>query len=104
VAAAGKQLGRLRRALDILRGDAADHAAGQILQQADAAALRRERRIARDARLRRAVGQIIGREVRRRAVQLDMLDAAGDLRPRRLGKLELVEGVAGNAVAVVRIP
>ena len=45
--AARKQLGRFRRAFDILRGDAGDQIVRQVLDQADAGALRREVRIAR---------------------------------------------------------
>ena len=50
VSAARKQLGRFRRAFDILAGDAGDEVPGKILDQADAAALRRKGQVARRRR------------------------------------------------------
>src|SRR6478752_5393382 len=99
--AAGEQFRRLRGALDVLGGDTGYEIAGKVLEQADAAALRRKGRISRDARLRISVGQEVRRKIRRRAVQLDVFDAAGDLALGRLRKLQFVEDVACNTVIVV---
>ena len=77
---------------------------GQILDQADAAALRRKGRIAHDSSLRIAVGQKVRREIRRHAVQVDMLDSPCDLCLGRIREFELVEDIPGDAGVVVRIP
>ena len=100
--AARKQFGGLRRALDILRGDAADEIMRQLLDQADAAALRRERNVAPDRSLSRAVRQKVCREIRRRAAEADMLDARRDLRLGRVAEFQLVEHIAGDPRIGVR--
>ena len=84
--------------------DAADQIVGKVLDQPDAAALRRKVQISRYANLRIAVGQKVRREIRRRSTQIDMLDAAGDLGFDRLGEFELVEDVACFAGVTVRVP
>src|SRR5260370_303913 len=81
-----------------------DEIAGQILAQADAAALRRVVQISRDGGLGIAVRQEVRREIRRRAAQVDVLDATGILGLCRIGKFELVEDIARHARIVVRIP
>ena len=102
--AAREQFRRFWRTLDILSRDAADEIVGEVLDQPDAAALRRKVQISRDAGLRIAVGQKVRREIRRRSTQIDMLDAAGNLGFGRLGEFELVEDVACFAGVTVRIP
>ena len=95
--AAREQFRRPRRALDILRGDAADEVPRQILEEADGGALRREAAVALD------VDQRIDETVGHRAFDVDLLDAAGDLRPLRLVEAELVEHEAGDAGGAVGI-
>ena len=53
--------------------------AGKVLDQADAAAFRRVVQISRDACLRISVRQKVCRKIGCRTVQIDVLDAAGDL-------------------------
>ena len=103
VPAARKQFGRLWRALDILRRHAGNQAIGQVLQQADAAALWRERALLSDRLLWQEIRDVVGRKIRGRALQLDMFDPAGDLRPGRVGEFELVERVAGDPIIIVWI-
>ena len=73
VDAAGEQLRRAWRALDILRGDAADEAPAAGLEEADGRALGREARVGS-----RLSG--VDEEVADRALHVHLLDAAGDLR------------------------
>ena len=85
-------------------GDAADEIVGKVLDQADAAALRRKVQITRDAGLRIAVGQKIRRKIRGRTEQIDMLDAAGDLGLGRLGEFKLVKDIPRFAGITIRVP
>src|SRR5437868_15251363 len=88
--AARKQLGRFRCTLDILRGDTAHEIIRKILDQADAATLRRERRVARDADLWTSIRQKVSRKIWCRSMQIEMLDTTGDLGIGRIGEFELV--------------
>src|SRR5262249_36658791 len=96
---AGEQLGRFGRALDVLRGDAADEIPGEILDQTDAGALRREAR-----RGRRRYDHAAAGERAPEAGQIDMLDTARDLAFGGVADLELVEDIAGFPRVVVGVP
>ena len=104
-----QQLRRARRPLDVLRCRAGDEAERQVLEQPCRCALRREAGTNGGLAGRDRLAQVVehwdqaGREVGRGAVDLDALDAAGDLRAPAVAELELVEDVAGDAVRRVRI-
>src|SRR5262249_3983043 len=82
--AAREQLGRLRRAFDILAGHARHQIPWQILDQADAGALRRKMRILRcrgtDAGGIGVYVEYERNEGRHCAGEIDVLDAPGNLR------------------------
>ena len=83
--------GSPRRALDVLRGQARDQAPGQVLQEADGAALGREAEVAIDG----VSG--IDQQIGHRSLHIGLLDPAGNLHLEPLGEPELVEDEAGGA-------
>src|SRR5205085_3546759 len=85
-------------------GDTAHEIIRKILDQADAATLRRERRVARDADLWTSIRQKVRRKIWCRSMQIDMLDTTGDLGLGRIGEFELVEDIARDARIVVWVP
>ncbi len=74
-----------------------------ILDEPDGGALRREFGIAPDADGIGPVGEKVGRKIGRGAVQLDVLDAAGELHLEPVREFELVEEIAGDAPVRVRV-
>ena len=108
VAAAREQLGWFRRAFGVLTGDAGRQIPGKILDQADAAALRREVQIARRCRTDGGGIDIEIEKIRNEggcgAAQIDVLDTRGDLRLGDFAELEFVEDVAGDLGVLVRVP
>ncbi|GJE05597.1 hypothetical protein AOPFMNJM_0900 [Methylobacterium jeotgali] len=95
--AAGEQLRRGRRPLDIGGVQAADEAEGQLLQRADTGALRSEAAAASE--LGRLVageaGKVVGREHRLRPRHPRALDAPGRLHPQAASEDQLLEQVGG---------
>ena len=101
--AAREQLGRLRRALHVLRRQAGGEVPRKVLDHAEACAHGGELRGARSWREVGTIRQEVGREIRSGAVELNVLDAPGELCLERVAELELVERVAGNARVFVGI-
>ena len=103
--AARKQLRWFRRAFDVLSGQAGDQIPGQILDQTDTGAFRREVQVARRCRADRAGIDVdvehVGDERRSCSVEVDVLDASGDLCLGGVAELEFVEDIAGDPLLLL---